>query len=187
MKNNVFNVYTESPMFPVRTRVNIDKYHEWSMEVFEKYNIKTPYKSELTRPMMDSLSLRMLVEEYVVFFEYKGVKYRLIFKKGFIYDLASTPKAFRSLVENDDIIVEISALVHDALFGLHLFSFHESNEIFYGITKHYQKKYRPKRRMLPYIYYRGVESVFGRKVYNNEKPEEHWNFGKVILENFSAN
>ena len=43
-----------------------------------------------------------------------------VFKRGFVWDLASVPKFFRGIVDNDSQESIIGAMCHDAMFTGHL-------------------------------------------------------------------
>lgn len=57
------------------------------------------------------------------------------FKVGYMTDLASVPKKLRSIVDNDSEELMLPALVHDANFGCHYFSFGQSNDIFRNMIR----------------------------------------------------
>jgi hypothetical protein len=85
------------------------------------------------------------------------------FKRGFVWDLASVPKFFRGIVDNDSQESIISAMCHDAMFTGHLLSFNEANDVFYGLLRLSGETPIKSR-----IYWLAVASPIGRMMYNRK-------------------
>lgn len=108
--------------------------------------------------LLSDVSVNVLVES-------KKIKYWLqfVFKSGFVWDLASVPKFFRGIVDNDSQESIISALCHDAMFTGHLLAFHDANDVFYGLLRKSGETPIKSR-----IYWLAVASPIGRMMYNKK-------------------
>lgn len=80
------------------------------------------------------------------------------FRPGFITDLASVPRYFRSIVDNDGLRILAAALPHDRCFSCHDLSFEDTNKLFHLILL--ENGYHPVRSKLAYW---AVSSFVGRK------------------------
>lgn len=85
------------------------------------------------------------------------------FKRGFCWDLASVPRFFRSVVDNDAQESIVAAMCHDYLFTSHALSFRESNSVFRGLLKT-----AGASRFDTFIYWAAVSSPVGRYMYNSK-------------------
>ena len=180
-----------------RVSLIAQEYDELSLRFINNYDVKLPRKSSLWRIGMSSDELYVLHHDYEVRFTYKKTNYRFKMLRGFIFDKASVPPFLRSVVDNDDPDVMISAMCHDAMFALHLVPFKQANKMFYWIVKTVMlkklsnivdKKSRRKMRreifFKPKLYFFGVATPIGKKIYNSCNPFDHWLNGYVI---FSSN
>ena len=169
--------------YPKLERVDIIQYNIFSREIKRGYGIIMPPISKLNRENMNKYELHVLLNDYQVSYETEGKKYTYKFRKGFIYDKASVPNALRSIVDNDSYLVAIAALVHDALFALHLLSFRDSDRHFYRLIRYAQSKQPRKDRRLwkAIVYWFGVISPIGHRLYRKSVPHKHWNYGKCIF------
>jgi hypothetical protein len=86
-----------------------------------------------------------------------------VFNAGFVWDLASVPKFFRGIVDNDSQESIIAAMCHDAMFTGHLLPFHEANDVFYGLLRQ-----AGESRFKSRIYWIAVASPVGRMMYNRK-------------------
>jgi len=105
--------------------------YDITVKEFEKqYNIHLPDMNELEK-IGDPNDLWILLHNLhvtVIFKDSSWVQFN--FKPGFITDLASVPKFFRSLIDNDDIHLMLPALCHDANFTTHSMTFTKTNALF---------------------------------------------------------
>ena len=85
------------------------------------------------------------------------------FDEGYITDLVSSPRIFRSLVDNDDARLVEASLVHDALFQGHFLSFELSNNLFYQMMR--LERFGLVRSRLAL---RAVSGRIGRRCYDND-------------------
>lgn len=85
------------------------------------------------------------------------------FKRGFVYDLASVPRFFRGVVDDNEQTVIYAAMAHDAMFTSHCRTFHDANTIFRAIAVHCGASY-----MKALIYYGAVSTPIGRYLYNQK-------------------
>jgi hypothetical protein len=88
------------------------------------------------------------------------------FKKGLIFDLASVPRFFRSIVDDNDQTVLHAALVHDICFTSHFLEFRDANRVFKAICLS-----QGASRVKAGIYYAGVNNIVGRALYSKETPK----------------
>ena len=245
MKNLISN-YKTSAGKPILERVDLEKYSELEYRFLNNKNIIIPRKEKLKRIGMNSDELHILHSHFNVEFCYKEKLYIFNMFPGFIFDKASVPKYLRSIVDNDDPVVEVAAMCHDPMFALHLLGnsdigYDLANKIFYWIIytvisnkadalkKRYDvklsnynellKTYREvkktvkrserkklkhnikiekqnlnrlwhsykylklKLKLTPKMYYVGVSSPVGKKIYKANNPDTHWLKGFV---NFSV-
>ena len=100
-----------------------------------------------------------------VFVEESNQKFCLsfVFKRGFVWDLASVPKFFRGIVDNDSQESIIGAMCHDAMFTGHLLPFKQANDVFYGLLRQ-----AGESRLKSRIYWLAVASPIGRLMYNKK-------------------
>lgn len=95
-------------------------------------------------------------------------KYSYTFKPGFICDLGSVPKFFRSVVDNDDYRLLLAFFVHDANFGCHFLSFRASNRVLWEMAK--LRDYPWPRRVLMWL---SVASLVGLLKYRKQGRHEY--------------
>lgn len=99
------------------------------MQMEVEYNILLPAWDELPAKDRDQLQVCLSYITIKIYLT-DGTMLVYQFRPGYITDLASVPKALRSLVDNDALELLLAALVHDANFGGQLLSFGASNTIF---------------------------------------------------------
>lgn len=101
----------------------------------QKHGVLLPSSDELKKfGGLDEV--RVLTEDVAVTIEFENSAWvQFKFYKGFLTDLASVPKFFRSVIDNDDNRLILAALVHDYLFTTHGLPFYETNELFYQIAR----------------------------------------------------
>jgi hypothetical protein len=95
----------------------------------------------------------------------KGENYWLEFdfKRGYVWDLCSVPKAFRSIVDNDSAEGIVAGMVHDYCFTSHCLSFRDSNSVFRGLLL-----VAGASRFKSLIYFGAVSSPVGKFLYKNK-------------------
>lgn len=121
-------------------------------------NLKdTPFaNSSDVRVLLNDITIKVTTDD--------GVRY-YHFKKGFITDLASVPKILRSLVDNDDEVMLLAALVHDANFRWHfLSSFKRANDMFRQMIAIEDDSW-----WLAFKAWVGVNTSAGKKAYYGKK------------------
>lgn len=102
------------------------------------------------------------------------------FDRGFITDLASVPKSFRSFVDNDDVKLVSAALIHDYNFSTHYLNpvggrfasnkgFRLANKLFYGMIR--KRGYSLGRSIIAYL---AVNSIVGRAKYEKNVLRDPW-------------
>ena len=193
MKNLITNYWTSDGK-PILERVDLYRYQELSERFRELYGVELPSQFKLHRMGLKSDELYVLHNDYEVRFQYRGENYRFKMLKGFIFDKASVPQFLRSIVDNDDPDVMISAMCHDAMFALHLVPFRRANKLFYWIIKtvmltkveqisdkRERRKLKRETRYKPKLYFLGVATPIGRKIYNSCNPFDHWLQNFVIF------
>ena len=118
----------------------------------------------------------------------KGIEHEVLYtyKKGFVTDLASTPKITRWFIDNDDGKIIRSALGHDGNFVGHYLDgsggrakslkkgFRTANRLFKGMMI-----YDGMNRFIATLAYTGVSSIFGFRRYEEVSEFEQYN-----IENF---
>jgi len=108
--------------------------------------------------LLTDVAVHVLVEKYK-----RKHWLSFVFKAGFVWDLASVPKFFRSIVDNDSQESIIAAMCHDAMFTGHLLPFREANDVFHGLLRQ-----AGASRFKSRIYWIAVASPVGRIMYNRE-------------------
>jgi len=131
--------YKTSTPFPEMMRFDVTQYDYYQ----ELLGGVLPSKWGYQRKQMDITELWILTKPFniTLYFD-DGSEDWIDSKAGLVWDLASTPKKLRSIVDNDSFEVFIPAVFHDQAFGLHLYSFDESNEIFRQLIRLVAEKYR---------------------------------------------
>lgn len=187
----VTDLQTSAPQ-PLLRRIDMSQY-SWYQNEYDNL----PSTDSFNRENLDKTELWVLDERFTMSYKVDGKKRTKFFDVGTIFDKASAPALVRSVVDNDALIVMLAALNHDADFGLHFASYDEANEVFYQLIKiaikryvkylveetdtdryEIRKWYRKSMRQARW-YHRGVETKIGENIYNEIKPEDHWNYGKI--------
>lgn len=187
----VTDLQTSAPQ-PLLRRLDLSQY-DW----YREHYTNLPSSDSFNRKNLDKTELWVLEEQFTLSYRVDGKKRTKTFDECVVFDKASSPKLTRSIVDNDALIVLIPALNHDADFGLHFATYEEANEVFYQLIKlvikryvnylieetdtdnyEIRKWYRKSMRQARW-YHRGVETKIGENVYNEIKPYNHWNYGKI--------
>ncbi|MHA1169008.1 MAG: DUF1353 domain-containing protein [Candidatus Hodarchaeales archaeon] len=97
-----------------------------------------------------------------------------LFKEGFVWDQASVPRFLRGLLDNDDPRVVLGAMVHDACFSQKWLGYKGANKLFKSIlVEKGMSKFKAN------LYYVGVASRKGKRIYNSIIKEKSWHTGHV--------
>lgn len=94
------------------------------------------------------------------------------FGAGFCTDWASVPKAFRSFVDNDDRLLMLPSLMHDALFktkffGKNKIGYDTANEIFDSLMEYFGVKSSTRDAVMS-----SVSSWIGYNIYKKEQDRD---------------
>ena len=128
---------------------------------FESEGIKLPTEDQLE---LDTRSnYWVLLKPVTVNVKWNSKWHTFEFKRGFVYDLASTPRIIRGVCDDNDQTVLYAAMVHDACFTSHCVDFHTANELLRSIMIHCGSS-KIKAR----IFWLGVSSPVGRFLYNKK-------------------
>jgi len=132
---------------------------------FESEGLKFPTNEQLEFTTDSDWSVLISDASVHVLVANHGQKYWLSFefKHGFVWDLASVPKFFRSICDNDSQESIIAAMCHDAMFTGHLLPFRDANAVFYGLLRQ-----AGESRFKSRIYWLAVASPIGRMMYNKK-------------------
>jgi hypothetical protein len=153
---------------PRTERVHIDKYEQLSKRFKDEFNVDLPDVNKLSRHNMNTEELRILCNHIFISFSYKGEYYSLEFKPGFIWDLMSVPKMFRSIISNDNIRGIVAGMVHDFAYNTHKIDRVTSNKLFYWLLR-----LNGSGRIPSILYYSGV-AVGGKAIYESKDIESSW-------------
>lgn len=192
--------FSTSAPVPDTIRVDPQRYDWYKVRMWEK-GVDLPEFSQFKRDNLSILELRLLQEDFTVKFTWRGVRYVLALKAGYISDLASVPGILRGLVDNDALIALIAAYcVHDPCFALQLLPFKDANDLFRDIIEHRvhtlwehmasaaeglegraqrkavraAKRWRRRALRDAKLYHFGVSTPIGRKLYRESDPHTHW-------------
>ena len=139
------------------------------------------------------VALWILINDLTVTVTLKNDTYlQFKFKAGFIWDQASVP-----FFKNNDIQEIIAAMVHDALFSLHLLypkdnnkGFRAANKLFKSMVYYaidnmvkdegYSSFKRAMMRIKSRWHYRAVMSIFGRARYETDSPRRAFWHKKTV-------
>ena len=197
--------FSTSAPVPDTIRVDPLQYEWYKVRMWEK-GVDLPEFSQFKRDNLSVLELRLLQEDFTIKFTWRGVRYVLTLKAGYISDLASVPGILRGLVDNDALIALIAAYcVHDPCFALQLLPFEEANDLFrdlviYKIEELYlyqleeanghrkavraAKRWRRRALRDARLYHFGVSTPIGRKIYHGGNPQTHWARPYVTLKSW---
>jgi len=104
-------------------------------EFEEEFAVSLPDYSHLRR-FGDAGDIRVLCKRVYACVNFSDGSYvEFEFLPGFITDLASVPRAFRSFIDNDDDWLVIAVLIHDYLFSTHGLPFAYANELLYQVAR----------------------------------------------------
>jgi hypothetical protein len=163
-------------------RIDLPQYNTTRVQWKKEFGIVLPTRKELGEQFTNLEDLRILLNRVTVRVEFRNRRpLEYTFDRGFITDLASVPKCFRSFVDNDDLRILVAALVHDYNFSTHFLDpetakgqpvenvgFRRANKLFYGMCRN---------RRLPWVRcvlaYVAVNSVVGRAKYEKECPRRN--------------
>lgn len=123
-------------------------------------------------PTLRGLKTIGKVSQLRVLCEYVKLRYQLAdgrwfqweFFPGWIWDLASVPRLFRWLVDNDDVFIQEAAITHDSNYTGHFLGnslpgLDATNELFRETIRFRGKRVRAR------IAYIAVNSIIGRSLY----------------------
>lgn len=164
-------------------RIDLPQYGTTRLQWREEFGIDLPTKSGLVSQFKNLDDLRILLSEIRIVIRFEDRRpLEYVFERGFISDLASVPKVFRSLVDNDDLRLLVAALVHDYNFSTHFLDpsrtsdgqpvenlgFRRANKLFYSMAR--------KRGLSQFrcaVAYLAVNSIVGRAKYEKECPRRN--------------
>lgn len=136
---------------------------------YQKYKINLPTKDYL-KQIGDPKDLRILLSPITItinFVDTSWIQYK--FERGFMTDLASVPKFFRNVIDNDDLDLLSAALVHDANFSVHFMPFKQTNRLFKNMIQSRGKKFKG---CLAWV---AVSSIIGRRRWKQLKAKRaYW-------------
>jgi hypothetical protein len=145
-------------------------YDRQRTKFFREYGVSLPIKKEAKR--IGRLSqLRVVINPVTVRILFVGGEYvEYIFNRGWITDLASVPKFFRGVIDNDDLDLLAAAYVHDANFTGHylqtqpgsdgeLKGLWRTNELFRLMIRHRGAKFKA------WLAHKAVDSIVGHALY----------------------
>jgi len=87
--------------------------------------------------MRNRNAYRILLDPVRVKYEFDGYRYDILFKRGYIWDLSSTPGIIKALKDNDDPRTEIASMIHDYMFGIQPIGFRDVNRMYYWISRYF--------------------------------------------------
>jgi hypothetical protein len=173
--------------FPVLERIDFDTYDSLSSEL----GVSLPSVDKIHRENLSTHELFVLRERYEINFNIACTTYSFVFKKGTIFDKASVPSILRSVVDNDSYYVIRPSLIHDAMFALHLVPYRVANKLFKEYIKYEydheiaklsgraKRKLIREKRFKTAMYFFGVSTRKGRRIYNSIEPKNHWLNGYI--------
>jgi hypothetical protein len=186
MSKKLINYTTDKPM-PLMRRFDLTKYDWYNKQLGRVLPLKEAYNRE----NMLKTELWILWEDFKLTLCFDdGTKDIIEYKAGFVWDIASVPSILRSFIDNDAYIVFIGALFHDGAFGLHLYSYEDSNTYFRDLIIITAKNYAELWDAMFYeditewvedaehdakLYYFGVETRKGERIYKSSDVDNHWN------------
>jgi len=131
--------------------------------IYESEGIKLPTDEQLDFKLDSDWAVNEGPFEMHIATLIKGQRFDLSFKflRGLCWDLASVPKFFRGIVDNDDPCIIAASIVHDVCFTGHLLNFHDSNDLLRAIAEYYGAS-----KIKAFIYWLGVSNPVGRMMYN---------------------
>ena len=154
----------------IRTeRVNFEKYTELSARFLDEFGVVLPDKGIIQRQNMKDDELRILCSHFYVSFDYGGHRYSFEFKPALIWDYCSVPKLLRSLIDNDDYDAIVAGMIHDYAFNTHRIPFKVANKLFYWLIRQ-----KGGRKLKSALFFAGVASPIGRKIYNSKDIKSSW-------------
>jgi hypothetical protein len=157
-------------------RIEPRRYLEQRNEFYEEFQFWLPSISDLHRMDNDIDELHLLTS--VIFIDVSldnsyWIQYRL--NPGYITDLASVPKFFRGVIDNDELNMLEGVLVHDINFSLQMHSFRSVNRLFREMLLD-EGCSRFKSRLA----YWAVNSIIGRGKWENMSPKRRdWTLNTV--------
>jgi len=144
---------------------------------YEDEGVILPKYSDINSVGMDKLDLVVLEEDWSIDIGYIGKIIRITARKGFIYDMASTPVylQFGRMSKNSQYCA-MPALVHDMLYSLNIMPKDNCDDIFEGLLSFKKTPYFYK---LAYI--AGVR-LFGSNSYMESHNKRSWMTNFVSFE-----
>lgn len=150
-------------------RIQPDRYGEQDEVFFNTHDYHLPEYEQLQlfgEPTELELLLRRLLLT-ITFADSCFIQYEM--RPGFIFDKGSVPRAFRSLVDNDELPIVLGAFPHDINFSAHYLSFAETNSLFYRMLRYYKMN-----RFRAAISWLAVSSHTGHKRWNANLARGNW-------------
>ncbi len=132
----------------------------------------------------------ILLRDISISYDMMGKRYTYTFKAGLPVDLASVPKAFQSIVQNDDPDVILAAFIHDynfrtRYFGASEYGYELSNHVFEIMIELAEEVRGAGRSTKSEKYYMGVSTKIGEKRYYEELPTYMEDFVTVSVVDIS--
>jgi len=123
--------------------------------------------------------LRVLCRQIGVFVKFGNTSWvNFSFFPGFVTDLASVPKSFRSVVDNDEHALLPAVLCHDFLFSTHAFPFRYTNRLF-----HQMSTCNGYSRFKAAVAWLAVSSPWGRKAWHaNKQRRRQWTLQTAMMQ-----
>ena len=154
----------------------------YEMIGYSKTHQKLIDKVKLVRPDIDPTQLRMVTEglKMSILYAIKGKTHVevLRFFPGFTFDTASVPNLIKWFIDNDGSNMLIPSLMHDAAYGLRLYSRKFSDAMFRALARYYGKKHKVRfHRVKALVAWMGPASPIGKKIYKSSEPRNHFNYG----------
>lgn len=122
---------------PSREQLELDSDAVWHVLLSKEYQIHLLYE----------------LDGRLMWYSYK-------FARGFVWDLASVPKLFRGIVDNDDPAIIDASMVHDSNFTCHFLSFSLANSLLKDMFR-----MNGGNKIETFLAWASVASLFGRRAY----------------------
>jgi len=149
-------------------RIQRKNYNKQVTGLFSRFGFTLPNYSWLKKHYKTPQQLRVLLHTLEVWIHLaNGDKLYFKFLPGFIWDLASVPKIFRSFIDNDDMDLMLASLLHDFIFSTHALNFSDGNKLFYEVARfkinyNWNRKRRYRIRFKARSAWLAVSSFVGR-------------------------
>lgn len=123
--------------------------------------------------------LRVLLRTVGVFIKFRDSSwFSFTFWPGFVTDLASVPRGFRGVVDNDEFRLLSAVLCHDFLFSTHALPFGYTNDLFHQMALD-----AGYNRFRAWVAKTAVSSYWGRKAWRaNKIKRQQWTLKTAMLQ-----